>query len=104
MDSRREMPIPAGASPTSILPDARRAELAPAERLQLAVLEDALRVWCSLAGVRSRGAARMRTELVEWFGSETADGPFTFASICDALGIERDAMRSALGFRARRAA
>lgn len=65
-------------------------------RLALAVLT------CAVADVRRfRGASRPRhkrlfREACAWIASEDRAWPYSFVSICDALGLPVEAMRSAL--------
>jgi hypothetical protein len=64
--------------------------------LMLAVLEDA--VLCIENGRWQRrfGARRLAAEAEAWVRSDRADWPFSFPNVCEALGIDVDAMRSRL--------
>lgn len=85
------------AGPEPLPPHARPAQ--PEGRLLLAVLEDAVRTWNRCAHSRGRHAARLREQLRAWFLSDTLDWPFSFASACDHLAIDREFVRARLGVR-----
>lgn len=84
----------------------RAGALSPAQRLCLAVLEDAvecLRLKAEVRGASSRFArARrvskrqtIRTDTIAWFESD-ADGPMSFVWCCDALGLLAPVLRERL--------
>lgn len=60
----------------------------------LAVLEDAIRNL--LLARRSALSTRRAREEVAWFESSDRSDPFTFESVCDALGIDPDWLRGRL--------
>lgn len=62
--------------------------LQPEKRLMLAVLEDAV-----LLHLRDPAVA---PGTAEWFASDDTSWPFSFANLCDSLGFDRDAVRTAL--------
>jgi len=64
--------------------------------LMLAVLEDAVR--CIENGRRRRrfGARRLAAEAEAWVRCDRADWPFSFLNVCEALGIDVDAIRRRL--------
>jgi hypothetical protein len=70
---------------------------APEQRLLLAVLAEAVASLRRNAGAHGPGGRRRFAETVAWFASDATDSPFTFASICDALGLEAAYLRSGLG-------
>jgi hypothetical protein len=72
------------------------ADTSGARALMLAVFEDAVR--CIENGRRQRrfGVRRLAAEAEAWVGCDRADWPFSFVNVCDALGIDVDAMRSRL--------
>ena len=72
------------------------ADTSGARALMLAVLEDA--VWCIESGRWRRrfGARRLAAEAEAWVRCDRADWPFSFLNVCDALGIDVDAMRGRL--------
>ena len=66
------------------------------QRLMLAVLVDAINV---LQGWRHLGSARKRRAFAEagqWINSRGTSYPFSFESICDALGIDFEMLRRRL--------
>jgi hypothetical protein len=72
------------------------ASLQPEKRLMLAVLEDGVGTFQKYAGVTGRRARRLFAEAEEWFGSDDMEWPFTFVSICQALGLEPEYLRRGL--------
>jgi hypothetical protein len=67
------------------------------QRLMLAVLVDAINVlqgWHRLGNARKR---RAFAEAAQWVNTRGTGYPFSFDSICDALGIESDILRERLG-------
>jgi hypothetical protein len=64
--------------------------------LMLAVLEDAVRCIENGRWQRRFGARRLAAEAAAWVRCDRADWPFAFPSVCEALGIDVDAMRSRL--------
>jgi hypothetical protein len=64
--------------------------------LMLAVLEDAVRCIENRRWPRRFGARRLAAEAEAWVRCDRADWPFSFLNVCDALGIDVDAMRSRL--------
>lgn len=61
----------------------------PERRLLLAVLEEAVREHAVALRTTGRGARRRLKELTEWFACEDESWPYSFASICVHLGIDR---------------
>lgn len=68
----------------------------PERRLRLAVLEDALRYYCEGAGDVSRRARLLHDDAAEWFASPDRSDGFAFENVCDALGLDPDAIRRGL--------
>jgi hypothetical protein len=66
----------------------------PERRLMLAVLEDAIRNL--LLAKRAAISPRRVREDMAWFESVDRSDPFTFESVCDALGIDPDWLRGRL--------
>jgi len=64
--------------------------------LMLAVLEDAVRCIENGRWQRRFGARRLAAEAEAWVRSDRADWPFSFLNVCEALGIDVDAIRSRL--------
>jgi hypothetical protein len=72
------------------------ASLQPEKRLMLAVLEDAVGTFQKFAHASGRRARRLFAETEEWFGSDDAVWPFSFVSICQALGLEPEYIQRGL--------
>jgi hypothetical protein len=66
----------------------RAAVLQPERRLMLAVFEDAVHAYL-------RGMTCF-PETNAWFEADDLKWPYSFANLCTALGLDRDAVRSAL--------
>jgi hypothetical protein len=67
------------------------------QRLMLAVLVDAINI---LQGWNRTGSARKRRAFAEagqWVGTRGTSYPFSFDSVCDALGIDSEVLRGRLG-------
>jgi hypothetical protein len=70
--------------------------LSSEQRLMLAVLVDAINV---LQGWQRMGSARKRrafAEAAQWVNSRGTNYPFSFDSVCDALELEPDVLRTRL--------
>ena len=65
----------------------RPSVLQPERRLMLAVFEDAVHAY--LRGMTG-------PETIAWFQADDLDWPYSFANLCTALGLDRDAVRNAL--------
>jgi hypothetical protein len=78
--------------------DARRngSATAPVRRLMMAVLEDALRCFQNHSEAKSGSYKRLFNEVEQWLCSEEGDGPFSFETVCETLGIEPAFLRSGL--------
>lgn len=72
------------------------ASLQPEKRLMLAVLEDAVGTYQKYAFSRERNGERLFAEAEEWIESVENEWPYSFANICDALGLEHEFLRSGL--------
>ena len=77
--------LPAQATPRRVLD--------PERRLMLAVLHEAVLAY--LAGDARTTRAGMQ-ELDAWFRSDDTSWPYSFGNLCDALGLDRAAVRRAL--------
>ena len=60
-------------------------------RLMLAVLEDAVNIYCNPRNTR-RGIRAVR-EIEQWFASTDTSYPFAFERVCQALGLNIDYVR-----------
>ena len=65
-------------------------------RLLLAVLEDAIRTYRRYAFANDRHGAVLLSHVEEWFASDDTDWTFSFAAICDALGLDASYLRGGL--------
>ena len=79
--------------------DGMRAEdstARPIKRLMLAVLEDAMRCYQTYASSRGRAQRRLFVEAEGWLMDRKGDGPFSFETVCDTLGINASCLREGL--------
>lgn len=78
--------------------DSRRDDstIRPVKRLMLAVLEDALRCFQNNADAKSGPRRRLFVEAEEWLCGSGGEGPFSFESVCQTLGIEPGFLRRGL--------
>ncbi len=77
------------------------ASLVPEKRLMLAVLEDAIAAYQRAYVQPSRSSSEEeespdRNEVQAWLESDDMSWPFSFASICEALDMEPEYLRSGL--------
>ncbi|TMA34438.1 MAG: hypothetical protein E6J79_16635 [Deltaproteobacteria bacterium] len=72
------------------------ARIQPEKRLQVAVLTDAVATFRRLDGIENPQARRLFAEAEAWFASDEADGPFTFVTVCDSLGLDPSYIRRGL--------
>ena len=70
-----------------------RRALDPERRLMLAVLHEAVLAYLT-AGPRSTRESMVEVEA--WFASDDTTWPYSFGNLCDALGLDRAAVRRAL--------
>ena len=68
----------------------------PLKRLMMAVLQDAIR--CYQDGEKSGSALKRKkfVEVTEWFFDEGGSGPFSFAVVCEVLGLVPEYLRFGL--------
>lgn len=78
--------------------DSRRDDspMRPLKRLMLAVLEDALRCFQNNAAAKSGPRKRAFAEAEQWLCNGSGDGPFSFETVCETLGIEPRFLRGGL--------
>jgi len=62
----------------------------------IAILEDALNVYCRMVGTNDVRAREMFVEAEEWFESQDGDWLFSFESVCQVLGFEPEYLRRGL--------
>jgi len=65
----------------------------PERRLMLAVLHEAV---VSYLTRRERSTREGQMEIERWFASDDATWPYSFGNLCDALGLDRSAVRRSL--------
>jgi hypothetical protein len=70
--------------------------IAPVKRLMMAVLEDALRCFQNNSSAKSGPRRRLFAEAEQWLCGEAGDGPFSFDTVCETLGIEPEFLRGGL--------
>jgi hypothetical protein len=78
--------------------DSRKDDSAirPVKRLMMAVLEDALRCFQNNADAKSGPRKRLFEEAEQWLCGEGGEGPFSFETVCETLGIEPSFLRKGL--------
>src|SRR5713226_3550326 len=78
--------------------DERRDDSAirPVKRLMLAVLEDALRCFQNNATATAGRRKRLFMEAEEWLCGNGGEGPFSFETVCETLGVEPKFLRGGL--------
>jgi hypothetical protein len=72
--------------------NARRA-LTPERRLLIAILSDAVDCYQKNLQAHSAKQRRLCREAESWMLSDDQDWVFSFRNICDALGVDADALR-----------
>jgi len=92
-----------GTVPETVLPvqlfSSGRAMWQPEKRLMLAVLENALLPVLRNPGRRHGRLMERRPltpEVRSWIASEAGDWPFAFVNICHVLGLDEQALRTAV--------
>jgi hypothetical protein len=68
----------------------------PEHRLRFAVLEDAVHQFQRYVNAVGRRERALYEDVLDWFASENRSEPFSFESVCDALHIDPDFVRSRL--------
>jgi hypothetical protein len=74
----------------------RRTEQDGPRRLMIAILEDALNVFCRMVATNDVRAREMFVEAEEWFESQDDEWLFSFESVCHVLGFEPEYLRRGL--------
>jgi hypothetical protein len=74
----------------------RRKNSTGEQRLMVAVLEQAVDDYMSLAGARDRVRRRMFADAERWMESTDASRLYSFETICDHVGLDVDYMRDGL--------
>jgi hypothetical protein len=78
--------------------DARRddSRIRPVKKLMMAILEDALRCFQNNADARTGARKRLFDDAEQWLCGEGGEGPFSFETVCETLGIEPKFLRQGL--------
>src|SRR6266851_2887873 len=78
--------------------DSRRddSNIRPVKKLMMAILEDALRCFQNNADAKGGPRKRLFSEAEHWLCGEGGEGPFSFETVCETLGIEPQFLRSGL--------
>jgi len=88
---------PAAVLPAQLAPAFRcDATRQPEKRLMLAVLEEAVAAYQKLSCATAPYARREFLEAQSWIESDEMRWPFSFANICEALGLDGTAVRRGL--------
>lgn len=88
--------------PETVLPsqyyDSRRktSSDSPVGRLMLAVLADAIRSFQKYAAAPSTRGRRLFADTEQWFFDPSDDAPFSFACVCENLGIDTHTLLAGL--------
>jgi hypothetical protein len=88
--------VPAAVLPQQMFAAGLHAGLQPERRLMLAVLEEAVADVQRLCFATAPLARREFRAAQEWIEREDHEWPFSFVRICDALGLEAQAIRRGL--------
>jgi hypothetical protein len=75
------------------------ARLEPEKRLMVAVLEEALATLLRPGDSQTHSGRRLGVEAVRWIRSDDRSSPFSFATICDVLGLDVDRVREVIARR-----
>ena len=78
--------------------DSRRDDstIRPVKKLMMAILEDALRCFQNNADAKGGPRKRLFSEAEQWLIGEGGEGPFSFETVCETLGIEPQFLRRGL--------
>ncbi|MGH7865947.1 MAG: hypothetical protein ACREQB_13225 [Candidatus Binataceae bacterium] len=78
--------------------DSRRDDstIRPVKKLMMAILEDALRCFQNHADAKVGSRRRLFQEAEHWLCGEGGEGPFSFETVCETLGIEPAFLRNGL--------
>jgi hypothetical protein len=74
----------------------RRTHLQPEKRLMLALLEDGVACFQKYATAHDGRGRKYFQETEEWVLEESAEALFSFANVCDTLGLNADYLRRGL--------
>ena len=68
----------------------------PEQELMFAVLKDAICCFQKYASARDKMRTRLYLEARKWLMEEDSDWPFSFANICEAIGLSPQYVRAGL--------
>lgn len=68
----------------------------PEQELMFAVLKDAICCFQKYASARDKMRTRLYLEARKWLMQEDSDWPFSFANICEAIGLSPQYVRAGL--------
>jgi hypothetical protein len=88
--------------PTQYFDRIRRRDGSGERRLMCAIIEDAVQMYLKHAGARDGLHGRLFTDAEQWIENEDRTWVFSFASICDHLGLDGDYLRRGLRAHKRR--
>jgi hypothetical protein len=71
----------------------------PEKKLMVAVLEEALATVISPGNRQSEAQRQIEREAWRWIASDDRAGPFSFATICDVLGLDVESVREVISTR-----
>lgn len=74
----------------------KKTQLAPEQRLMLAVFEDAIRCFQKYVHAQDGKGKKLFQEAEEWISEENTDWPFSFEQICEVLGFGSNYLRKRL--------
>jgi hypothetical protein len=89
--------VPDLLTPTQYFDSKRRdSSDDPLKRLMMAVLQEAIRCYQSGGKGESSPKRKKFVEVTEWFFDEGGNGPFSFAGVCQVLGLVPEYLRFGL--------
>ena len=68
----------------------------PEKRLMVAVLEEAMATLLNWSESSNAAARQLASEARQWIESDDRSGPFSFATICDVLGLDTSRVRTVI--------
>jgi len=80
----------------------RRSALEGEQKLMFAVLEDAVECYLKHMNAKSRSRRLLFCEVQIWINAKNKVGLFSYQTLCESLGIDAKALRTALVGRGRR--
>jgi hypothetical protein len=97
VDAMDSVFVPDLLTPTQFFDSKRRdSSDDPLKRLMMAILQDAIRCYQDGSNTGSAIKRKKYLEVKEWFADEFGNGPFSFAVVCEALGLVPEYLRFGL--------